>query len=1014
MCTGVATGKPTVCTNVKFYRAVASCAGDQTCLGAIDWASQEMGCRECLCSGQFDTCMKPTIGQCGLNEIGPIMGIMTRTCRSDSTCMQNLYKDLTDGCFSCLMTGLSKGTMPSCLPTAGTQETCMLSEGPIMLSKITDNCKETGDGCRSTWSKYLPDDRAKKCYTCVLGVMGLPPSQQSERTERTLACYQAPPVRLPCTSVDISGFKKLSACTADADAKWDVCWDACADSTCRDGCEETMRREQRKCDEMYTAAQPSPTGSKVSDACFGCISLSTVAAEANSAKAREFDSEKCVPKVDCTAADEPVVKKGQACAKDGSGEKCRDSTAQELSNACYQCYLSQYTKIAQDTSCPKVTDQGGDKDPDPWCVAPKLCGMGSGPTPPGPPAPTPTPAPQGLCGGVNPVDPKPKCKDVGFYRAQLQCMGVQQCMDTTDWTPFQDCRKCYCSGGDDAACLDIPDNKCVLGDMSPLTTFVMSCGKLDKADPAAAKRCRTEAMGKLSDQCVGCLKNHVFSTSGSGISYCIPQVPTGSCDSEDSLGLWRAGICKGSQCQSDLDKILSTDTKRKCFACQLMQATKQQTGTDKEQDKKRLSGLVSCAKQVTTPQCSVADAGQFMKMNQCTKPAETKARQCQAACKGKADEDKCNQECDAVKESANRFCAMTNIDLDGNRQDRMSASCYGCIMTGYQAQVGNGDFDAVGKCMAKDQKCIAEDSPVVAAGANCSKDAAGEDCRDLASYDLSAGCVSCYFSNQGKLQQDPECMNKVTDNDGEKEADAFGCIKKVCAFDGQDVTKPPAPPMPNKRTGGLLKLVRTAKQTIKDYCANNACKALAEKIAKALYRELQKKLGSSNVDKVEVTHVCDIPTSQTTVTAADKLDENICHAAQAISGASASAGSRRGATLAACTSDAECQRVGAYVVDGKEDSDTMSAAVDNAVSSGDVGVSEVDSTVTGSTTSLGPETPAPSPDDGGDGSDAGLVLGVIFGILGALGIGVAAVFMLNRKNAAKLGHSPPYQSATKM
>jgi len=208
---------------------------------------------------------------------------------------------------------------------------------------------------------------------------------------------------------------------------------------------------------------------------------------------------------------------------------------------------------------------------------------------------------------------------------------------------------------------------------------------------------------------------------------------------------------------------------------------------------------------------------------------------------------------------------------------------------------------------------------------------------------------------------------------------------------------------------------------MREWCADQTdpqrCKKIGKELANKVFKALKQNLGALAATSVLVTHLCKLADGQTEITDAQKADTSICAIVEELSDAG------RMASFLQTTTDVEGTLTAVYeaVAEDTVAATTLTGVVDRAQADGSLSVTDPvggeelvtggDGT-TGTTTDLGPASP-PAQDD--DGSDIGMILGIVFGGLVCLGlIAVVGVFVSSRNKAAQFSGAPSNDSPAPM
>jgi len=427
-----------------------------------------------------------------------------------------------------------------------------------------------------------------------------------------------------------------------------------------------------------------------------------------------------------------------------------------------------------------------------------------------------------------------------------------------------------------------------------------------------------------------------------------------------------------------------------------------------------------------------------------------------------ADREAKVEQCDEEEKARRAACNYNFVSLDPSFSgaDKVTEVCTAC----FTMSMGKAEM-----CAPPDQRCSAADVVAVQAGYDCA--AGSAECREEAAKRLSGACRMCQLEKKEELEK--TCTEpKVKDKDGEEEADYFKCIPKgkLCDLDigtdGKVVYKPtpraptPAPPPPAptpaptawrdyRKRQAKLKLAKRVKTTIGKFCGgqkdvagymypfrcSELAKALASKLLNALNSAFRTEVQACK--SVKVTHLCNLPDGSWMEVGGRRpageisgqmlRDRDYCREVNELSDAG------RVAKLLEWSDGREMEE-GTLTAVYEMDADAvlpgliLTGVVDQAQTNGNLAVADPLGTgedlvtggggTTGSVTDIGGfmpklcgSQPCAPPTDG-DGSDIGMILGIVFGLLAALGLVAVAAVVVSRRNASQFQGTPSHDSAT--
>eukprot|EP01062_Namystynia_karyoxenos_P070313 TRINITY_DN656_c0_g1_i17.p1 TRINITY_DN656_c0_g1~~TRINITY_DN656_c0_g1_i17.p1 ORF type:complete len:975 (+),score=263.46 TRINITY_DN656_c0_g1_i17:105-3029(+) len=880
-------------------------------------------------------------------------------------------------------TGMIPSTGGAPIPGGATQPAaaCMTPGGPYEICGITA-------GGQPDLSKLCSDTCRAQATTC--------PS-----INQMLPVCSAPPGSLPGAS---TGGTSGSAMPAECVEPLKVCGAGGGGAPdVQKLCSDTCKAEESKCSYI---AQIRATG------CSGAGGIPTTSGMVPTTSGMDPTTSGMIPTTSGT------VPTSGGAAGGGPGPECIEPLkacgysagggAPDITKMCgTACAAGEskcsYISMLRKQACSKQGVTGGAPMPATTGGAPMPATTGGAPMPattggaPRPPMPAPqpggTPALPGapMTGGLKPhntikhpisVVPKPaaevcaaatggaadgKC-DKTFFQTAAKCQNTTGCWTTAMLNAtvgMKNCMSCLCSKGDIRVCADAsltPKGSCGAGDMGAMMS-IASC-----QDGTTGDACRTQKLMELGDDCMTCFM--------AGGKECLSTVPhkMGSCQPRDMMRFASLSTCANDE--ACLQKAMSgvAGEAKDCVDCIMSMAIGAAMGDGSGDGSWGGSGS-SDPYAAGVKKC-MANNGFDQLKGTCTMRDFTNMAGI-------------NDRCSTQQNSDN--CMMEGIDMDmTGASDKVNANCFTCMAMGAGLMGGSGSGSGFGSgsddAKSKMRQCAVK-------GIKCAK----KDI-DLAQQ-VFAGCftngkldIQCVSSNPSTASINSDCEGclNIQDCPGSSEDEAFWkCALKACTPEQKS----------KKLVKGLLKLKRT--KAIKEECKEKDCKKEAKVLAQSLLASLKQKLGDANVEKVAVTHLCDIVKSQKEPTEADKKDPNICHDV----GTQEAASLRRAHRLAGCTSDADCQRVGVYSVTTTEDGKTIESNVDSIAQSGSA-PAQLEGSVSGSSTTE--DLSGGDDDDGGMGG--GAVVGIIAAVLAVCGVGIlVAVLVKNRKQGAKFQGGQPLQ-----
>eukprot|EP01062_Namystynia_karyoxenos_P052875 TRINITY_DN4257_c0_g2_i1.p1 TRINITY_DN4257_c0_g2~~TRINITY_DN4257_c0_g2_i1.p1 ORF type:complete len:1339 (+),score=397.83 TRINITY_DN4257_c0_g2_i1:106-4017(+) len=540
-----------------------------------------------------------------------------------------------------------------------------------------------------------------------------------------------------------------------------------------------------------------------------------------------------------------------------------------------------------------------------------------------------------MCQGALPDDTKRCNLDSGsavMYRGLIQCGSVQPSQAEECWARhrsgeqgYRDCQSCLCSSGMgltecmSAEAKQVKPDRCDAEDNRDLLNFMLC--KDDDTDCANEK-----VWARLKAPCIGCIvvagsaaeqAKLMNATATPAVVACGGPPQRGACKPRNLLLLVKMAVCADddAQCkQGILGDMFDPPTPGAppkdddavgCFGCVMRSAAQAEAYGDDEDDAYMRCITDAAAK----PGCTPEDLLMSEKMDE----------EC-----GSLPED--------TKQSRQKSkCETKYFDLNfAGRQGTIKSNCLTCFMAkeaqllGKLSGSGSGDGSlgdgsgnssgggsgvgsgsgyrewveemAASQCMMKGVRCNADDyatNNAILQKCGMANGSFDEKCGDAEKDKLDPSCWGCLKFSQAACAA----------SGGDDKTARWTCSVEQC--------KPAGGMRQLKQVKGLLKLKRTRGiQSCK--MGPEVCRGEMAEVAQALLAGLQGTIGVDDVRDVRVTHICDIPKTQQEPTEQDMQNPDVCFAG-------AQAPSRSPGALAACTSDADCQRVGVFEVTSTQD-----------------------------------------------------------------------------------------------